>query len=159
MSDEDASRALEASDEKASERVRHVIHEGEPWYSVIDVIAFLTGNQRPRKYWSDLKAKLVAEGYIEVSEKIGQLKMTVPDGKQRLTDAANEETLLRIIQSIPSPKAEPFKQWLARVGHERLQEMEQPALAATVCASSTAAWATRMTGSTRACKASWHATS
>jgi hypothetical protein len=65
-----------------------------------------------------------------VSEKIGQLKMEAPDGKQRLTDAANDETLLRIIQSIPSPKAEPFKQWLAKVGHERLQEIENPELAA-----------------------------
>jgi hypothetical protein len=76
----------------------------------------VVGGDRPRKYWSDLKKKLAAEGYSEVSEKIGQLKMTAPDGKQRFTDCANTETLLRIIQSIPSPKVEPLKRWLARVG-------------------------------------------
>jgi hypothetical protein len=130
MSDEDNSFSLEEFDEQASEKIRHVLHDGEYWYSVIDVVAFLSGSQRPRKYWSDLKVKLVDEGFIEVSEKIGQLKMEAADGKQRLTDAANEETILRIVQSIPSPKAEPFKQWLARVGHERLQEMENPELAA-----------------------------
>jgi len=80
------------------------------WYfSVIDIIAILTDSSRPRKYWSDLKVKLISEGYIEVSEKIGQLKMQAPDGKLRETDAADSQTLLRIIQSIPSPKAEPFK--------------------------------------------------
>ena len=127
---QERSFSLEEFDEQASERIRHVIHNGEPWYSVIDVVGLLTDTQRPRKYWSDLKAKLIVEGYIEVSEEIGQLKMEAPDGKQRLTDAANEETLLRIIQSIPSSKAEPFKQWLARIGHERLREMENPELAA-----------------------------
>ena len=81
----------------------------EQWlFSVIDIIQALTGNERPRKYWSDLKKKLNQEG-SEVSDKIGQLKMVAPDGKYRLTDVANTETLLRLIQSIPSPKAEPFK--------------------------------------------------
>ena len=84
------------------------------YYSVIDVIAVLTESKRPRKYWSDLKSKLKHEG-SEVSENIGQLKMLSPDGKMRLTDVATTKQLLRIIQSVPSPKAEPFKQWLAQV--------------------------------------------
>lgn len=109
--------------------IRKTIHNGEWWFSIIDVIEVLTGSDRPRKYWSDLKKKLLQEGYAEVSEKIGQLKMLAPDGKQRLTDCANTETIFRIIQSIPSPKAEPFKRWLARVGHERIQEIENPELA------------------------------
>jgi hypothetical protein len=93
------------------------------------VVEVLVGGDRPRKYWNDLKKKLTAEGYIEVSEKIGQLKMAAPDGKQRLTDCANTETLFRIIQSIPSPKVEPLKRWLAKVGKERLDEIENPELA------------------------------
>ena len=88
----------------------------------------MTGRE-PRKYWSDLKQKLISEGYAEVSDTIGQLKMMAEDGKMRLTDCANTETLLRIIQSIPSPKAEPFKRWLAQVGYERIQEIEDPELA------------------------------
>ena len=98
----------------------------ELWYfSIIDIIATLTGSDRPRKYWSNLKLKLVNEG-SEVSEKIGQLKMVAPDGKRRLTDVADTETLFRLIQSIPSPKAEPFKLWLAKVGYERIEENEDP---------------------------------
>ena len=99
------------------------------WYfSIVDVIEVLTDSERPRKYWSDLKAKLAKEG-SEVSEKIGQLKMIATDGKIRETDVTDTKTLLRIIQSIPSPKAEPFKLWLAQVGYERLQEIENPELA------------------------------
>ena len=109
--------------------VRKTIHEKEWWFSIIDVIEVLTGNDRPRKYWSDLKKRLISEGYSEVSEKIGQLKMIAPDGKMRLTDCANTETMFRIIQSIPSPKAEPFKRWLAKVGYQRVQEIEDPELA------------------------------
>jgi hypothetical protein len=98
----------------------------EQWFfSVIDVIEILTDSPRPRKYWNALKAKLQAEGN-EVSQKLGQLKMEAPDGKMRETDVADTETLLRIIQSIPSPKAEPFKQWLAKVGYERMQEIVDP---------------------------------
>src|SRR4030043_1249260 len=89
--------------------VRKTIHNNEWWFSITDIIEALTGNERSRKYWSDLKNKLIKEGYSEVSEKIGQLKLQAPDGKQRLTDCANTETLFRIIQTIPSPKAEPFK--------------------------------------------------
>lgn len=103
--------------------------EQELWYfSVIDVVAILTDSNRPRKYWNDLKKKLFEEG-SEVSEKIGQLKMLAPDGKMRVTDVADTEQLLRLIQSIPSPKAEPFKLWLARVGYERIEETENPELA------------------------------
>ena len=109
--------------------IRKSLHEGEWWFSVIDVIEALVGGDRPRKYWSDLKKKLIAEGYFEVSEKIGQLKMLAPDGKQRLTDCANAETLFRVIQSIPSPKVEPLKRWLAKIGKERLDEIENPELA------------------------------
>jgi DNA-damage-inducible protein D len=108
--------------------VRKTIHQNEWWFSIIDIIEVLTGNDRPRKYWNDLKKRLLSEGYGEVSEKIGQLKMIAPDGKMRLTDCANTETMFRIIQSIPSPKAEPFKRWLAKVGYERVQEIEDPEL-------------------------------
>ena len=101
--------------------------EQEEWYfSIVDVISVLTGTENPRRYWSDLKRKLKTEGAIEVYEKIVQLKMTAPDGKKRLTDVANTELLLRIIQSVPSPKAEPFKAWLARVGRERIEETIDP---------------------------------
>jgi hypothetical protein len=102
--------------------------EVEKWYfSIIDVIEVLTGTERPRKYWSDLKAKLQKEG-SELSEKIGQLKLAAEDGKMRLTDVADTEQLFRLIQSIPSPKAEPFKMWLAQVGRERIDEIEDPEL-------------------------------
>ncbi len=105
---------------------RHWDEKKEVWYfAIMDIIEILTGTDRPRKYWNDLKTKLKAEG-SEVSEKIGQLKMPAADGKYYLTDAANTETMFRIIQSIPSPKAEPFKLWLARVGYERIEETEDP---------------------------------
>ena len=107
----------------------HWDEEKEKWYfSIVDVIAILADNARPRKYWSDLKAKLTIEG-SELSENIGQLKMLAKDGKMRLTDVANTEQLLRLIQSVPSPKAEPFKVWLAKVGYERIEETEDPELA------------------------------
>jgi hypothetical protein len=100
--------------------------EHEKWYiSIVDVIGILTGTDRPRKYWSDLKAKLKKEG-SELSEKIGQLKMQSSDGKFYQTDVADTEQLFRLIQSIPSPKAEPFKQWLAQVASDRLDEMQDP---------------------------------
>ena len=100
--------------------------EKERWFfSIIDVIEVLTKNNRPRKYWNDLKSKLKKEG-SELSEKIGQLKMKASDGKNRMTDVIDTEQLLRLIQSIPSPKAEPFKLWLAKVGYERIEETEDP---------------------------------
>ncbi|OIP86453.1 hypothetical protein AUK05_03580 [Candidatus Shapirobacteria bacterium CG2_30_35_20] len=104
--------------------VRKIIYQNEWWFSVIDVIEVLTNNDRPRKYWSDLKTKLQKEGYVEVSEKIGQLKMLASDDKMRKTDCANTEGMFRIIQSIPSPKAEPFKRWLAKVGFERIKKVK-----------------------------------
>lgn len=98
----------------------------QKWYfSVIDVIEILTNSSIPKRYWSDLKKKLTLEG-SETYEKIVRLKMLAEDGKNRETDTADTETLLRIIQSIPSPKAEPFKQWLAKVGYERMQEISDP---------------------------------
>jgi len=104
----------------------HWDEEQEKWYfSIVDVIEVLTENDRPRKYWSDLKSKLKKEG-SELSEKIGQLKLSAEDGKMRLTDVADTEQLFRLIQSIPSPKAEPFKLWLAQVANERIDEIEDP---------------------------------
>ena len=98
----------------------------EKWFvSIIDVIQILTDSDRPRKYWSDLKSKLSKEG-SELSDKIGHLKMQAPDGKMRLTDVADTEQLFRLIQSIPSPKAEPFKLWLAQIASERLDELQDP---------------------------------
>ena len=102
--------------------------EEEQWYfSIVDVIEVLAGTDRGRKYWSDLKAKLKKEG-SELSEKIGQLKMQSPDGKFYKTDVANTEQLFRLVQSIPSPKAEPFKLWLAQIAKERINEMQDPEL-------------------------------
>jgi hypothetical protein len=89
-------------------------------------VEILTDSPRPRKYWNALKTKLRVEGN-ETPQKLGQLKMQAEDGKMRKTDVADTETLLRIIQSIPSPKAEPFKQWLAKVGYERMKEIADPA--------------------------------
>lgn len=98
----------------------------EKWYfSVIDIIEAIVETDRPRKYWADLKKKLKKEG-SEVSEKIGQLKMKAPDGKMRITDVADQEQLFRLIQSIPSPKVEPIKIWIARVASERIDEMIDP---------------------------------
>ena len=111
-------------------QIRKVFQENEWWFSVIDVIEVLTDSSNPRRYWTDLKRKLKEdEGFFQLYEKIVQLKMQAPDGKMRETDTANTETMLRIIQSIPSPKAEPFKLWLAKVGYERIQEIENPELA------------------------------
>jgi DNA-damage-inducible protein D len=115
-----------------SKTVRSQYNEEESkWYfSIIDVIEVLTGSPRPkpRKYWSALKTKLLAEGN-QLSQKLGQLKLQSEDGKLYNTDVADTEVLLRIIQSIPSPKAEPFKQWLASVGADRIAEIENPELA------------------------------
>ncbi|OGH93583.1 MAG: phage antirepressor protein [Candidatus Magasanikbacteria bacterium RIFOXYD2_FULL_41_14] len=110
-------------------QIRKIFYQNEWWFSVVDVIEALTETERPRKYWSDLKKKLIAEGYSELSENIGQLKLPSADGKFYETDCANTESIFRLIQSIPSPKAEPFKRWLAKVGYERVQEIENPELA------------------------------
>jgi len=103
--------------------------EKEAWFfSIVDVIAVLTDSPNPRTYWSVLKNRLKKEG-SELATNCSQLKMKSADGKNYLTDVADTEQLLRLIQSIPSPKAEPFKQWLARVGYERIEETDDPELA------------------------------
>lgn len=105
----------------------HWSAEKEKWYfSVVDVVQVLTDSSIPKRYWSDLRRKLEKESG-QPYEKIVRLKMPAADGRLRETDVADVETLLRLIQSIPSPKAEPFKQWLARVGYERMQEIADPA--------------------------------
>jgi BRO family, N-terminal domain len=100
--------------------------DAEKWFfSIVDVIEVLTDSPRPRKYWNALKTKLQQEG-SELSHKLGQLKMEAEDGKMRETDVADTEQLFRLIQSIPSPNAEPFKQWLAKTGYERIEESQDP---------------------------------
>jgi hypothetical protein len=107
---------------------RHFDETEEKWYfSVIDVVFVLTGSTNPRDYWFKMKTRVKSEDGIELSTICRQLKMKAPDGKMRETDCTDVESLLRIIQSIPSPKAEPFKQWLAKVGYERIQDMTDPA--------------------------------
>lgn len=104
--------------------------EKELWYfSIVDVIAALTKSNNPQVYWRVLKERLLDEGSSETVTKCNGLKMIAEDGKMRLTDVADTETVLRLIQSIPSPNAEPFKLWLARVGYERLEETADPELA------------------------------
>lgn len=111
-------------------KIRRSFHKGEWYFSVIDIVEVLTGSANSRRYWSDLKIQLSEkEGFVQLYGKIVQLKLESNDGKKYLTDTANTETIFRIIQSIPSPKAEPFKRWLAQVGYERIQEIEDPELA------------------------------
>ncbi len=109
-------------------KIRRIWHNDEWYFSVIDVVTALEASTIPKRYWSDLKTKLSEEGF-EPYDKIVQLKLPAEDGKLRETDCANTKNMFRIVQSIPSPKAEPFKQWLAQVGYERIQEIENPELA------------------------------
>ena len=109
--------------------IRKTLYQKEWWFSVVDVIEALTDSDRPSVYWTAMKARVKNEGDIQLSTICRQLKLEAPDGKMRETDCANTEGIFRIIQSIPSPKAEPFKRWLARVGYERVQEIEDPELA------------------------------
>lgn len=109
-------------------QVRRIIHNNEWWFSVVDVVAALTDSPDAGAYWRKLKQRLNEEG-SEVVTFCHGLKLSAPDGKLRETDCANAEGIFRIIQSIPSPKAEPFKRWLAKVGFERVQEIENPELA------------------------------
>lgn len=107
---------------------RHFDEETETWYfSVVDVVGALTDSVNPRDYWFKMKLRVKSDDGFELSTICRQFKMKSPDGKMRLTDTANVQGLLRIIQSIPSPKAEPFKQWLAKVGYERMRDMADPA--------------------------------
>lgn len=109
--------------------IRRVCHDGEWMFSVVDVVAALTDSDRPSGYWTDLKSKMAKnEGFDELYDNIGKLPMPSADGKLRPTEVANTETLFRIIQSVPSPKAEPVKRWLAKVGFERIQEIQDPEL-------------------------------
>ncbi|MCX5749255.1 MAG: Bro-N domain-containing protein [Candidatus Saganbacteria bacterium] len=102
--------------------------KAEKWYfSVVDIVAVLTDSQNPAVYWRVLKKRLLDEGANETVTKCNGLKMPAADGKMRITDMADTETMLRLIQSVPSPKAEPIKLWLAKVGYERLQDMSDPA--------------------------------
>ena len=115
-----------------NKKIRYVWNaDEEDWYfSVVDIVEVLTESDRPRKYWNDLKKKLEEEG-SQRSDKIGQLKLLAPDGKMRETDVLSTKNVLRLIQSIPSPKAEPFKMWLAQVGNDRLEEYADPEKAIT----------------------------
>lgn len=102
-------------------QIRRIFHNGEWYFSIIVVIEVLTNSANARRYWSDFKRQLAEnEGFVQLYEKIVQLKLQSTDGKKYETDTTNTETIFRIIQSIPSPKAEPFKRWLARVGYERI---------------------------------------
>jgi len=103
--------------------------ETEVWYfSVVDIIHALTESSNPRDYWFKMKLRVKSDDGFELSTICRQLKLKASDGKMRVTDVSNVEGLFRIIQSIPSPKAEPFKQWLAKVGYERVQEINDPSL-------------------------------
>lgn len=111
--------------------IRRVWHNEEWWFSIIDVVEALTNSPQPSRYWNELRTKMQAEsGNRELFANTEKLKMQSLDGKFRATDAANTQSIFRIIQSIPSPRAEPFKQWFAQVSYERVQEIENPELAA-----------------------------
>jgi len=112
-----------------SKEIRRIWHEDEWYYSVVDIVAALTDSTTPRDYWYKMKIRVKEEDGFEPSTVCRQLKMEATDGKMRATDCSNTEGVLRIIQSIPSPKAEPFKRWLAKVGYERIEEIENPELA------------------------------
>ena len=109
-------------------QIRKIIHNGEWWFSVVDVVGVLTDSADPKDYWYRIKKREKLSG-VELSTICRQLKLPATDGKKYATDCANTEGMFRIIQSIPSPKAEPFKRWLAQVGYERIQEIENPELA------------------------------
>jgi len=112
-----------------SKEIRRIWHEDEWYYSVVDIVAALTDSTTPRDYWYKMKIRVKEEDGFEPSTVCRQLKMEATDGKMRATDCSKTEGVLRIIQSIPSPKAEPFKRWLAKVGYERIEEIENPELA------------------------------
>lgn len=110
-------------------QIRKVIFNNEWWFSVVDIVAALTDSAKPRDYWYAMKVRVSSEDGLELSTICRQLKLKSTDGKSYETDCSNTEGIFRIIQSIPSPKAEPFKRWLAKVGYERVQEIEDPELA------------------------------
>ncbi len=110
-------------------QIRKIFHEKEWWFSVIDVIEALTDSSNPKVYWTVMKGRVSNEDGFQLFTICKQLKLESSDGKKYETDCANTEGVFRVIQSIPSPKAEPFKRWLAKVGYERMQEIEDPELA------------------------------
>lgn len=111
-------------------QIRKVFHNNEWYFSVVDIIEAVTESPTPRRYWAELKKQLLEkEGLVELFGNIEQLKMQATDGKMRETDAASVETVLRLVQSVPSKKAEPFKKWLAKVGYERIKEFQDPEIA------------------------------
>jgi DNA-damage-inducible protein D len=112
-----------------NKRIRRIWHEDEWYFSVIDVVGVLTDSVKPNVYWSVMKERVKSEDGFEVFTICKQLKLESTDGKKYMTDCANTEGMFRIIQSIPSPKAEPFKQWLTKDGYERVQEIENLELA------------------------------
>jgi len=112
-----------------NKKIRRIWHEDQWWFSVVDVVAVLTDSKDAGAYWRKLKQRLKTDEESEVVTNCHALKLEASDGKKYATDCGNTETMFRIIQSIPSPKAEPFKRWLAKVGHERIQEIEDPELA------------------------------
>ena len=124
--------SLALIEEQADASIRREWVDDRWYFSVVDVVGVLTDSAAPKKYWTAMKARVQSEGFIEASTKCRQLKLRSRDGKRYVTDAADTETLLRIIQSIPSPKAEPVKQWLARVGAARLDAVTRPLDAAQV---------------------------
>ncbi len=111
---------------KQEKEVRRIWHDEQWYFSVVDIVAVLSESSNPRRYWSDLKRKLIEEGYMQLYEEIVQLKLLSNDGKYYETDSVSLKGVFRIIQSIPSPKAEPFKIWLAKVGQERIEEIQDP---------------------------------
>jgi prophage antirepressor-like protein len=112
-----------------AKKIRRLWHDDQWFFSVVDIIAALTDSENPRNYWNMMKAREQKQSKVQLSTLCVQLKMMSADGKSYNTDAVNTRSAFRIIQSIPSPKAEPFKQWLAKVGYERVQEIEDPELA------------------------------
>ena len=110
-------------------KIRRIIYQNEWWFSVVGVVGTLTDSTKPRDYWYAMKIRVKGEDGVELSTICRQLKLESSDGKKYETDCANTEGIFRIIQSIPSSKAEPFKRWLAKVGYERVQEIENPELA------------------------------
>jgi prophage antirepressor-like protein len=112
-----------------NKKVRKILYQNEWYFSVVDIIEALTDSAKPRDYWYAMKIRVQSEDGIQLSTICRQLKLPSSDGKKYETDCANTEDAFRIVQSIPSPKAEPFKRWLAKVGYERVQEIENPELA------------------------------
>jgi hypothetical protein len=112
-----------------AKQIRRVWHEGQWYFSVVDIVAALTDSDNPRNYWNMMKAREKKQSEVQLSTLCVQLKLTSVDGKTYKTDCVKVEAAFRVIQSIPSPKAEPFKRWLAKVGYQRIQEIENPELA------------------------------